>query len=180
MRSLVAAIELRDEAIGYHNERVSAIALELSSVVAPRLVADPSLLYGFLLHDIGKLGIPDSVLHKPAPLDADEMLTMQTHPCLGERIVSPLTFLHGVARDVIVCHHEQWDGQGYPRGLRGEAIPLSARIFSIADAYDAMTSDRPYRRSLGHREAIRRIDDAAGTQFDPVLAAVFTDEALSA
>ncbi len=176
VRALVAAVELRDEAIGAHLERVSAIALELTAVVAPDLAADPGLRYGFLLHDVGKIGIPDCVLHKPAPLDAAELLTMRTHPVLGERIIAPLVFLDGIARDVIACHHEHWDGLGYPRGLRAESIPLAARIFAVADAYDAMTSDRPYRTALDHEEAMRRIKEARGTQLDPALCAAFAFE----
>ena len=176
VRSLVGAVELRDEAIGSHLERVCAVALELAAVVAPDLATNPALRYGFLLHDDGKIGIPDCVLHKPGPLAGDELLLMQTHPLLGELIIQPLTFLDGVARDVIVCHHERWDGLGYPYRRRGDETPLAARIFAIADAYDAMTTDRPYRAALTHDEAIRRIEEASGTQFDPVLGETFVTE----
>ncbi|HET8894016.1 MAG TPA: HD domain-containing phosphohydrolase [Gaiellaceae bacterium] len=171
--ALVAAVELRDEAIGAHLERVCSIALELTAVVAPGLAADPALRYGFLLHDVGKIGIADCVLHKPGPLDHTELSIMRTHPVLGERIVAPLTFIDGIARDVIACHHERWDGLGYPCGRRGGAIPLAARIFALADAYDAMTSDRPYRAALTHDEAMQRIDEALGTQFDPSFGGAF-------
>lgn len=176
VRSLVAAVELRDEEIGAHLERVCAIALELTAAVAPDLATDPALRYGFLLHDVGKIGIPDCVLHKQGPLDNDELMTMRTHPLLGERIVAPLTFLDGVARDVIACHHERWDGLGYPYRRRGDETPLAARIFAIADAYDAMTTDRPYRAALTHDEAMHRIEEASGTQFDPNLGEAFAAE----
>lgn len=179
VRSLVAAVELRDEAIGLHLERVCSIALELTAAVAPDLAADPALRYGFLLHDVGKIGIPDCVLHKPGPLDSDELLTIRTHPILGERIIAPLTFLSGVARDVIACHHERWDGLGYPYRRRRDETPLAARIFALADAYDAMTTDRPYRAAVAHDEALQRIEEASGTQFDPVLGEVFVAEVKS-
>jgi HD-GYP domain-containing protein (c-di-GMP phosphodiesterase class II) len=111
-------------------------------VVDADLAADPRMPYGFLLHDVGKLGIPAAILDKPGPLDSREWQVMHTHPLLGTRIMAGMPFL-GPAVDVIRCHHERWDGHGYPHGLRGAEIPLAARIFAVCDAFDAITSARP-------------------------------------
>jgi HD-GYP domain-containing protein (c-di-GMP phosphodiesterase class II) len=122
---------------------------------------------GFRLHDIGMIGIPAHVLSKPGPLTADELSEIREHPWLGERIVAPVEFLNGLARHVIGCHHERWDGTGYPRGLRGVEIPLPARIFAVADAYDAMTNAQPYRPALDPDAAVSEIEGKAATHFDP-------------
>src|SRR5439155_21653765 len=111
------------------------------------LVEDPKLEYGFLLHDLGKIGIRDAVLLKPGALAPNELDEMRDHTRLGERVVEQIPYLDGVARDVVAAHHERWDGAGYPRGLKGAEIPLAARIFALADAFDAMTNDRPYRKA---------------------------------
>jgi cyclic di-GMP phosphodiesterase len=175
VRALAAALELRDDATGHHAERVTALALRLAAAAAPDLMADAGLAHGFLLHDIGKIGIPDALLRKPGPLDSDEWQLMRTHPELGERIVADIPYLGRLARDVIAFHHEHWDGSGYPLRARGTAIPLAARIFAIADAFDAMTNDRPYRRARSEEQALAAIADGAGTQFDPELVATFLD-----
>ncbi len=175
VRALAAALELRDDATGQHAERVTALALRLAAEVAPGLVEDAAVAHGFLLHDIGKIGIPDGVLRKPGALDPEERALMETHPGLGERIVAGIPYLDGRARQVIASHHERWDGSGYPWGSRGPAIPLAARIFAIADAFDAMTNDRPYRAALTEEQALGAIAEGAGTQFDPVLVAAFLD-----
>jgi ribonuclease P protein subunit RPR2 len=175
VRALASALDLRDDATGRHSERVTACALALTRAAAPELAEDLALAYGFLLHDLGKIGIPDDVLRKPGPLDEDEFALMRTHPELGERIVADIPFLSGVALDVVASHHERWDGSGYPRGVAGDEIPLSARIFSIADAFDAMTNDRPYRVALPLSEARASLAAGAGGQFDPSLVATFLE-----
>jgi HD-GYP domain-containing protein (c-di-GMP phosphodiesterase class II) len=173
VRALAAALELRDDQTGRHAERVTEIALCLAQEVAPELAAEREVEFGFLLHDLGKIGIRDSILLKPGPLTAAEMEEMRYHPVLGERIVAGIPFLSGVARQVVAAHHERWDGTGYPRRLAGDRIPLAARIFSLADAFDAMTSDRPYRAALPFEVVVAEVEHAAGGQFDPELAEVF-------
>jgi HD-GYP domain-containing protein (c-di-GMP phosphodiesterase class II) len=173
VRALAAALELRDDVTGQHAERVTALALRLAALVAPALADDTAVAHGFLLHDIGKIGIPDVVLHKPGKLDPDERALMEKHPELGERIVAGIPYLDGRARQVIAHHHERWDGSGYPWGSKGLEIPLAARIFAIADAFDAMTNDRPYRPALPMEQALAAIAEGAGTQFDPELVEAF-------
>ena len=175
VRALAGALELRDDQTGGHTERVTAIGLRLAHAVAPELAADPQLEYGFLLHDLGKIGVPDAILLKPGPLTDVEMEQMAEHPLLGARLLEPLTYLGDVVRDVVLYHHERWSGAGYPKGLKGEAIPLAPRIFAIADAFDAMTNDRPYRRALPLEEALAEITAGEGGQFDPDLARVFVE-----
>ena len=170
---LAAALELRDDQTGAHAERVAELALALTRRVAPELADDPALRTGFLLHDIGKIAVPDAILLKRGPLSTAERELMQEHTVLGEQLVGGAPHLHEAARDVILHHHERWDGTGYPWGLAGDAIPLAARIFAVADAFDAMTSKRPYRRPLRVAEAVRRIGEGAGTQFDPAVVAAF-------
>ncbi len=170
--ALAAALELRDDETGSHAHRVSEIALAIAWAVDPELAADPELRFGFLLHDIGKIGIPDRILLKPAPLDEAEMRQMQQHTILGEHLISTLPHLRGIARDVVLHHHERWDGSGYPWGLAGEAIPLAARIFAVADAFDALTSNRPYRDAVSAEDARAEIRRHRGTQFDPAIADV--------
>jgi HD-GYP domain-containing protein (c-di-GMP phosphodiesterase class II) len=175
VRALAAALELRDDETGGHAERVSDLALELTRRLAPELSAEPQLEYGFLLHDLGKIGIPDGILRKPGPLDPDELEQMRFHPILGERVLEQIPYLSGLARDVVACHHERWDGKGYPAGLSGTAIPIAARIFALADSFDAMTNDRPYRRALPVTEAIDEIIRSSGSQFEPKLAEAFLE-----
>ena len=173
VRALASALELRDDQMGDHAERVTSLALRLAEQVAPELAADPELEYGFLLHDLGKIGTPDAVLLKPGPLTGAEREEMEYHAILGERLVARIPFLNGVARQVVAAHHERWDGTGYPRGLAGRAIPVAARIFSVVDAFDAMTNDRPYRAALPVDLALGRIPEAAGTQFEPAIVEAF-------
>jgi len=171
--ALAAALELRDDETGGHAQRVTALALELAGAVAPDLAADPELRYGFLLHDIGKIGIPDAILLKPMQLTPAEKRQMEFHTTLGEQLISGVPHLQGVAREVIAFHHERWDGTGYPWGLAGEAIPLPARIFAVADAFDAISNDRPYQRASSVDAALEKISANAGTQFDPGLVEAF-------
>jgi ribonuclease P protein subunit RPR2 len=173
VRALATALELRDDKTGDHAQRVSELAMRLAHRVAPQLCGDPQLEYGFLLHDLGKIGVRDAVLRKPGPLDEDERREMERHPLLGERILAQIPYLGGVAREVVVAHHERWDGRGYPLGLLGTGIPLSARIFALADTFDAMTNDRPYRPTVSSTAALAEIEREAGRQFDPTLASEF-------
>jgi HD-GYP domain-containing protein (c-di-GMP phosphodiesterase class II) len=171
--ALAAALELRDDETGSHARRVTELALELALAVAPELAADPELRYGFLLHDIGKIGVSDAILLKPGRLSEKELNQLHLHPTLGEHLVSGIPHLNGIAREVIAYHHERWDGGGYPWGYAGEYIPLAARIFAVADAFDAITSDRPYQAALPIETAIREICAQAGTQFDPAIVDAF-------
>jgi HD-GYP domain-containing protein (c-di-GMP phosphodiesterase class II) len=167
--ALAAALELRDDETGSHARRVTELAHELARAVDPALSADRELRYGFLLHDIGKIGIPDAILLKPGSLTPAEQEQLHLHPVLGEQLVAALPHLQGVAREVIAYHHERWDGSGYPWGLRGTQIPLPARIFAVADAFDAITSDRPYKPALPAEAALAEIERQAGRQFDPAV-----------
>ena len=173
VRALAAALELRDDQTGDHADRVARLANRLAELVAPELAADPELEYGFLLHDLGKIGVADAILLKPGPLDPGELTIMRGHPLLGEQIVARIPYLGGLARSVVAAHHERWDGTGYPQGLAGTDIPLAARIFAVVDAFDAMTNDRPYRKALPFEVAVAEVERGAGTQFDPAVARAF-------
>ena len=173
VEALAAALELRDDETGNHARRVTDLALALTQAIDPVLAADPELRCGFLLHDIGKIGISDSILLKRGRLDPSELRTIQMHTTLGEHLLSYIPLLSDVAHDVVAYHHERWDGTGYPWGLRGDEIPLAARIFAVADAFDAITTDRPYRRARPIAEAVGEIEEGAGTQFDPAVVHAF-------
>jgi len=179
VEALTRALELHDFGRGdygetaAHTARVTEIALAIAGTVAPDLLPDPQLAYGFRLHDIGMIGVSNVTLLKPGALSPAEVDEIREHPWLGERIVAPVPALGGVARQVIACHHERWDGSGYPRGLRGAEIPIAARIFAVVDAYDAMTNDQPYRDALGDEEARDEIQAKAGLEFDPDVVAAF-------
>ena len=171
--ALGSALETRDTGTGEHSERVQRYALELTRIVDPELAEDPSVEYGFLLHDVGKIGIPDGILRKPGPLSTTERRLMQTHTVLGEQMLGDVVFLKGEGLKIVRHHHERWDGAGYPDGLVGTDIPLGARIFAVADALDAMTSDRPYRRARDWHSAGAEVIDNAKTQFDPYVVEAF-------
>lgn len=173
MKSLAMVVEAKDEATRGHLERTQAYGLALARAIDPDLATE-ELGFGFFLHDIGKVGVPEHVLRKPGPLTAEEWEVMRTHPVLGAQIVAPITFLDGAER-LVRHHHERFDGTGYPDGLRAEEIPLAARVFAVADAFDAMTSDRPYRRAMSLERALEEIVEGAGTQFDPEIVRVFID-----
>lgn len=166
------AIGLRDDETASHGERVTSLAVAIGKQLdlSPEMME--ALRRGALLHDIGKIGIPDRILLKQGSLSAEERATMQTHPALAFQLLKPITFLKE-AVTIPYCHHERWDGSGYPQGLSGEAIPLLARIFAIADVYDAMTSDRPYRKALSHDEAVVYIMSNSGKHFDPKVVRAF-------
>jgi ribonuclease P protein subunit RPR2 len=166
MTSLAQVVEAKDTTTRGHLDRTQAYGMALAEKIDPELASRPEVSYGFFLHDIGKVGIPERVLCKPGPLDDIEWAVMREHPTIGAQIVEPIRFLTG-AVEIVRSHHERWDGDGYPRGLRGEQIPLAARIFAVADCFDAMTSDRPYRRALPVEVALDEIARGAGSQFDP-------------
>jgi response regulator RpfG family c-di-GMP phosphodiesterase len=174
IEALAAAVEARDLTTGRHLFRVKELALNTLEAIDSGLAHNEEVAYGFTLHDVGKIGIPDAILNKPGPLDGPEWEVMRGHPELGLKIVEPIGFSHS-ATDVILCHHERWDGTGYPAGLGGDDIPLAARVFTVADAYDAMTTDRPYRTAMDKSRALAVIDGRAGTHFDPEIAKVFID-----
>jgi len=174
VRALAEAVEARDAYTARHAERVAAYGLEIAHACGIDTTASADLEFGFLLHDVGKIGISDAILYKPGRLTDDERDAMRRHPVIGEEIVRGIDFLDG-ARQVVRSHHERWDGTGYPDRLAGERIPLAARVFAVADTFDALTSDRPYRAAAPFGEARRVIAEAAGTQFDPTVAAAFDD-----
>jgi response regulator RpfG family c-di-GMP phosphodiesterase len=173
--ALGSALESRDVGTGAHSQRVQRYALELSRAVDPELADDPSVEVGFLLHDVGKIGIPDGILRKPGPLTQAERRVMQAHTVLGEQMLGDVVFLKGDGLKVVRHHHERWDGTGYPDGLVGADIPLGARVFAVADALDAMTSDRPYRFARDWHSAGAEIIDNAKQQFDPYVVEAFRE-----
>ena len=174
VRTLAEVCEAKDGYTRSHLDRTFQYATLLTNRVAPEYSERAEIGYGYLLHDIGKIGIPEAVLNKPGPLTEDEWVVMRTHPLVGVNLVKPLKFL-GDAVGIIRSHHERWDGKGYPEGLRGEEIFLPARIFMLADTFDAMTTDRPYRRGVPIETALEEVDRHAGTQFDPELARAWID-----
>jgi cyclic di-GMP phosphodiesterase len=167
--ALARALETKDGHTRSHCERVRRYATEITSAADPDLLHETGLEYGFILHDVGKIGIPDAVLTKPGQLTDSERRLLETHPVLGEQMIEEAALLHGPGAQVVRSHHERWDGNGYPDHLAGAAIPLSARIFAIADTLDAITSNRPHRPARTWDEALSEITANAGTQFDPAL-----------
>lgn len=172
MKSLAQVIEAKDRTTRGHLDRTQAYGLALARRIDAGLVASPTLGYGFFLHDIGKVGVPEHILCKQGPLSGDEWDVMRRHPLVGAQIVTPIAFL-SEAVELIRHHHERFDGDGYPDGLAGADIPLGARVFSVADSFDAMTSDRPYRGSIGVERALAELHGGAGSQFDPEIVKVF-------
>lgn len=170
--SLASALDARDTYTAGHSRRVSEYACALGQALAMPTADLSELRIGALLHDIGKIGIADTVLQKPGKLTKEEFAVIQQHPAIGRRILEGVHGFHAYL-PVVELHHENWDGTGYPWGLRGTDVPLDARIVHVADAYDAMTSDRPYRRGMTHEHAVSILEDCAGTQFDPDLVKVF-------
>jgi len=170
--ALGSALETRDVETQQHALRVAHYCNLMADTIG---ITDATMLqnirWGAFLHDIGKIGVPDTILRKPGPLTESEWEIMRTHPEIGRRILASIPFLTGTV-PIVYCHHEQYDGSGYPRGLRGETIPLHARIFAIADAMDAMLSDRPYRKALSFADARASVLEQSGKQFDPEIARV--------
>jgi response regulator RpfG family c-di-GMP phosphodiesterase len=171
--ALADALEAKDPLTGLHAHRVQRYAVELTEAVDGLLLDDPSLEYGFLLHDVGKIGLPDEIVNKPGPLTKDELHIVQRHPLVGGELLAGVALLRGEGLSVVRSHHERWDGSGYPERLAATDIPLGARIFAVADTLDAMTSDRPYRRALPWDAAVEEITAQAGRQFDPGVVAAF-------
>jgi PAS domain S-box-containing protein len=173
VEALAAALELRDDETGQHARRVADFAVALTRAIDPELAAEPDLRYGFLLHDIGKIGIPDAILRKRGSLTEREARVLQMHTTLGEHLIASIPFASDLAHDVVAYHHEHWDGSGYPWGLQRQAIPLAARIFAVADAFDAITNDRPYRKARPVAAAVTEIERGAGSHFDPAVVSAF-------
>jgi HD-GYP domain-containing protein (c-di-GMP phosphodiesterase class II) len=173
MEALGRAIAKRDSNTGAHNYRVAWISGTLAETLGIKGDGMQALIAGSFLHDAGKIGIPDAILLKPGKLTDDEMDLMRTHVAMGEEIITGGGWLDG-AREVVACHHEKWDGSGYPRGLIGKAIPLVARIFAIVDVFDALCSKRPYKDPLPLNEVMDVLQRGSGIHFDPKLLKVFS------
>jgi putative nucleotidyltransferase with HDIG domain len=166
------ALDLRDRETEGHSQRVTELALQLARAMS---VDEPELVHirrGALLHDIGKLGIPDNILLKPGLLSDEEMDIMRKHPSIAYELLAPITYLSS-ALDIPYYHHEKWDGSGYPEGLKGEDIPISARIFAVVDVWDALISDRPYRKSWSEDKALTYLQEQSGQHFDPRIVDTF-------
>jgi putative nucleotidyltransferase with HDIG domain len=172
LKTLISVIEAKDAYTRGHTERVAAYAVAIANKMALPEPLRRRITFGALLHDIGKLGVIETILHKEGQLDDDEWELLKSHPEIGARIVDKMEFLTGTS-EIVKHHHESWDGNGYPDALKGEEIPLGARIVSVADSFDAMTTDRSYRRALSIDEAIDRLKSGAGTQFDPNIVRIF-------
>jgi response regulator RpfG family c-di-GMP phosphodiesterase len=172
LEALGSAIDTRDVGTHAHSRRVRGYSLAIARAHGVPESQMPDIEHGVMLHDIGKIGIPDAILLKPGPLTPEEWKVMRSHPEIGRRLVEKIPFLRG-AISIVYHHHERWDGTGYPLGLRGEGIPLEARIFAIADALDAMTFDRPYSRAISFETARDEIKRCVGTHFDPAVVDTF-------
>ena len=174
LSALVAALDARERETADHSQRVVRFTVAIAERLAVPAEHLEQIARGALLHDIGKIGISDNILLKPGPLTPVEWTSMRRHPEIGHQILRGIPFLLPAA-EIVLCHQERWDGGGYPHKLRGEAIPLGARIFAIADTLDAMTSDRPYRKAATFAEARLEISRCGGTQFDPRCVQAFAD-----
>jgi putative nucleotidyltransferase with HDIG domain len=172
VRALSNAVEARDAYTSKHAERVTAYALEIARALGTQLAGVEEIEFAFLLHDVGKVAIPDAILYKPGPLTDKERALMEQHPLIGVEIVRGIEFL-GPAAEVVRSHHERWDGQGYPDGLAGEEIPIAARVFAAADVLDALTTERPYRPASPLGVAREMIVKESGGQFDPQVVEAF-------
>ncbi len=166
--ALVAAIEARDGDTAAHSVAVVSVSIRILRTLDPAAADDPLVAYGFLLHDVGKLSVPDAVLYKPGPLVGPELTLIRQHPLWGAQILERMDGLAGtLAQRIVRHHHERWDGSGYPGGLAGSAIPSACRAFAVVDAFDAMTRDRPYRPAMAVDAALDELAGGRGTQFDP-------------
>jgi HD-GYP domain-containing protein (c-di-GMP phosphodiesterase class II) len=175
VKALSGALHRTDAPTHAHSQRVQVYAAVLASALRPQLLHVPATRLGFLLHDVGKLGIPRRILRKPAALTPAERRVMERHPVLGEGMLRSVEALRGPGLEVVRSHHERWDGAGYPDGLGGDEIPLGARIFAVADALDAITSDRPYRAARSWAEAVAEITGQTERQFDPDVVRAFRE-----
>jgi HD-GYP domain-containing protein (c-di-GMP phosphodiesterase class II) len=177
VRSLVQAVDAKSAWTRGHSERVAATATALGKKLLMSEVELARLERAAVLHDVGKIGVPETILDKPASLTDEEMALVRRHPAMGAEILGELPDAeYAGLREAVLYHHERWDGSGYPEGLKGEAIPLAARIIAIADVYDAITADRPYRAGMAEAEARAFIAAGAGSLFDPQLARIFLAE----
>ncbi|MFH1217144.1 MAG: HD domain-containing phosphohydrolase [Pseudomonadota bacterium] len=168
------ALDYRDKETEGHSQRVTDLTLKIASFMG---MGDDELIHvrrGALLHDIGKLGVPDRILLKPGPLTDEEWQIMRSHTDIAFKLLSPVPYLRQ-SLDIPYCHHEKWDGSGYPQGLKGQQIPLGARIFAIIDVWDALTSDRPYRPAWSREKTLAHIRAQSGTHFDPKVVAAFLE-----
>ena len=172
LEALGSALDSRDVGTEAHSRRVHGYALATARTFGVPEADIPDLEHGVLLHDIGKIGIPDAILLKAGPLTPEQWQIMRRHPEIGKRLIQGVPFLRG-AIPIVYCHHEKWDGSGYPRGLKGEEIPLGARIFSVVDAFDAMTFDRPYSKAVPFEAAYTEIKRCTGAHFDPSVVEAF-------
>jgi putative nucleotidyltransferase with HDIG domain len=168
------ALEMRDHDTDKHTHRVTELTITLAKRMGISELELEDIRRGALLHDIGKMGIPDTILSKPTALSESEWEIMKTHPELAYHFLSQIEYLN-TALDIPYCHHEKWDGSGYPRQLKGEMIPLPARIFAVVDVFDALTSDRPYRDAWTKKAAIKYIKEQSGKHFAPDVVGVFID-----
>jgi response regulator RpfG family c-di-GMP phosphodiesterase len=172
LEALVTALDAREHETQAHSQRVREYTLTLAQDLGLKHDDLIQAGRGALLHDVGKIGVPDSILLKPGKLNAEEWVEMRKHPQIGYTILQNIEFL-APAAEIVLCHQERWDGKGYPNQLAGSDIPLGARIFAVVDTLDAMTSDRPYRKAMSFDEAWNEIRTCAGTQFDPRVAEAF-------
>jgi ribonuclease P protein subunit RPR2 len=171
IRSMAFVVEAKDAYTGQHLERCRVYGVALLDELG--IAKDyPDAQYGFLLHDAGKVGVPEGILGKPGPLTAAEWRVMRTHPLIGYQMLASIPFLQNAA-EIVRSHHEMFDGTGYPEGLHGDDIPLPARVFAAVDAFDAMTTDRPYRAAMSTERAVDELSRMAGTQFDPEVVEAF-------
>ncbi len=174
LQAMVTALDFRDNETQGHSLRVVEYTIRIAGSMG---IVEPELGWirrGALLHDVGKIGVPDAILRKPGKLDGDEWIEMRKHPSHGYEMLRHIRFL-APALEIVLCHQERYDGSGYPRGLKGDTIPLGARIFAVVDCFDAMTSDRPYRAALPIEQARDEVRKFSGTQFDPAVAAAFLE-----
>jgi putative nucleotidyltransferase with HDIG domain len=174
MEGWIKALDLRDKETENHTLRVAEMTVQLARIMGVEESLLVHIRRGALLHDIGKIGVPDNILHKPGPLNKAEWNLMRQHPVHAYKMLSPIKYLRD-ALDIPYCHHERWDSTGYPRGLKENEIPLAARIFAVVDVWDALCSDRPYRAAMSPEDVLSYIDMQAGRQFDPKIASVFID-----
>ncbi|MCZ2111193.1 MAG: HD-GYP domain-containing protein, partial [Dehalococcoidia bacterium] len=173
LESLVTALDVRDQETRGHSMRVATHSVDIARMLGTKDEEELAFVYrGALMHDVGKIGVPDAILLKPGKLTDDEWEFMQKHPAMGYKILAQVPYLRPAAK-IVLAHHERWDGGGYPRKLKGEDIPLGARIFALADTYDAIISDRPYRAGQSPHAAFAEILRCAGSQFDPKVVEAF-------
>ncbi|MBI5905886.1 MAG: HD domain-containing protein [Deltaproteobacteria bacterium] len=171
--ALASALDIREHSTGVHSQRVADYTLRLAKEMRITSREELDVIWrGALLHDMGKIGIPDNILLKPGPLTEEEWKVMRTHPEVGSRMLRKIDFLRKSSA-IVLSHHERFDGKGYPRGLQGSHIPLGARLFAVIDVYDALTTDRVYHTGRTHAEALENITDGAGSRFDPEVVAAF-------